>query len=301
MDGCSIIMASRNGADTLPLALGALAAIIRPDCEFEYLLVDNASDDATPHLLQAFADQHGGEVLAEPVPGKSHALNRALERARGELLVFLDDDAMPAPDWLRAYVAAAERDPGIAVFAGGVTPHWLATPPEWLASLAAEGRACGCTAGGRPAAPIDPIDVKGGNFAMRRSALGSLRFETGKVNFGSGGTSTGGEDTRFVSALAERGNAISFVPDATVGHVIAPDEMRLGHQLARFARIGRGAALVEGQTLPEAALAALKVPAFAVRAAIRFVLADRTGAADALTRAAMNYGRLSQGLTKRAR
>lgn len=296
MTGCSIIMPSRNGADTLELALAALAQVDRPDCPWEIVLVDNASTDATPDIMRRFATTHGAQFLSEPRPGKSHALNRAIEAASGDLLVFMDDDVLPVPLWAQAFIEAAESMPRVGVFAGAIRPHWIAPPPEWLETMAQAGRACGCTDPRRPAGRIDPIDVKGGNFAVRRSALGDLRFDTGGVNFGAGRGVTGGEDSQLVRALVTRGHAISFVPQAIVAHVVVPEEMALRHQMARFVRIGRGAAMVERAGLRDAAIAAAKVPLFAARSALCFGKADRAGAAMALAQAAMNLGRAEHAL-----
>lgn len=308
MTGCSIIIPSRNGADTLGAALDALALVERPegawaDGAWDIVLVDNASSDATPDIMRRFATTHGAQFLSEPRPGKSHALNRAIEAARGDLLIFMDDDVLPVPRWACAYTEAAQSSPDVGVFAGAVRPHWIAPPPEWLETLAQAGRACGCTDPRRHAGPVDPIDVKGGNFAVRRSALGDVRFDTGATNFGAtnfgaGGRPTGGEDSQFVGSLAERGQAIHFVPQAIVAHIVAPHEMALRHQLSRFVRIGRSAAMVDGGGLRDAALAAAKVPVFGARSALRYARADKAGAAMALAQAAMNLGRLSQSIGK---
>ncbi|ROT93306.1 glycosyltransferase [Altererythrobacter sp. FM1] len=308
MTGCSIIIPSRNGADTLGAALAALAQVERPEGAggngaWDIVLIDNASSDATPDIMRRFATAHGAQFLSEPRPGKSHALNRGIAAARGDLLIFMDDDVLPVPRWAQAYVEAAESSPHVGVFAGAVRPHWSAPPPEWLETLAQAGRACGCTDPCRHAGPVDPVDVKGGNFAVRRSALGDVRFDTGATNFGAdnlgaGGAPTGGEDSQFVRALAERGQAVHFVPQAIVAHIVGAEEMTLRHQLSRFVRIGRGAAVVDGGGLRGAALAAAKVPVFGARSAMRYARADRAGAAMALAQAAMNLGRLSQSIGK---
>ena len=103
MDSCSIILPSRSGSDTLPLVLEALAAIERPQCGVEIVLVDNASTDETPQLMARFAAAHGAQVLAEPRPGKSHALNTGIDASSGDLIVFLDDDAIPDRDWISSF------------------------------------------------------------------------------------------------------------------------------------------------------------------------------------------------------
>ena len=299
MVSCSIILPSRNGADTLPLVLAALAALERPVGGLEILLVDNASTDETAALMQQFAAGHPARVLAEPRPGKSFALNTAIEAASGDLLLFLDDDAVPVPSWATAYVDAAERQHHAGAFAGAVSPHWIAPPPGWLDQLARQGRACGCTPEGRTAGPVIAGDAKGANMAVRRSALGDTRFAIEGVNFGQSGAAAGGEDTLFAQALVDKGVALTFVPEARVGHVISEREMELGALLARQMRIGRGEFLVNGATGSGSWRAAAKVPAFTVLAALRLATGDRSKAATCILAAARNFGIVDQAMRGR--
>ncbi len=74
----SLILATHNGAGTLPRTLSALADLDLQGISVEFLLVDNASTDDTPRLLQAFLGTRPGRFLSEPRPGKSNALNAAL-------------------------------------------------------------------------------------------------------------------------------------------------------------------------------------------------------------------------------
>lgn len=296
MIGCSIILPSRNGADTLPLVLPALESAVAGAAGVEIILVDNASGDGTAELMRAFAARTGAKVLAETIPGKSNALNRAIAQSTGEMLVFLDDDAIPCPEWLEAYREAHAAEPEAALFAGAITAHWMSRPPEWLSALAGQGRACGLTPPGRAAGPVDAHDVKGANFAVLRSALGTLRFDTQRVNFGVGRRAVGGEDSQLANAIAASGGALRFVPCAKVAHVIGREEMTLKFQMQRFARIGRGAAAMGERSTRNAFICGAKVAAFAGLAAWRFTLGNRMMAADFLTRAARNYGEFDQSV-----
>ncbi|MBX7457693.1 glycosyltransferase [Qipengyuania sp. 1NDH17] len=294
---CSIILPSRNGADTLPLVLDALAQLERVEGGVEILLVDNGSTDDTKALMARFAAGGRAIVLDEPRAGKSHALNTGIANATGDLLIFLDDDAIPSEQWLASYLDAAESFPDAGAYAGAIAPHWLGPAPEWLAALADKGRACGCTAPEREAGPIAPDEVKGANFAVRRDILGDERFETGAVNFGQGKLAIGGEDSMMARALVRRGATFRFVPAAKVEHIISQDEMKLAFQLGRFARIGRGAAAMRKGGALEAAKAAGRTAVWMGQAGLRLAMGRRGGAAESLTRAAQSWG----GFTYRVR
>src|SRR3954454_24769386 len=68
--------------------------------EWELLVVDNNSTDDTPKVLAEFADRLPLRALHEPIPGKSSAANLAVREARGEYILWSDDDVFVDPDWL---------------------------------------------------------------------------------------------------------------------------------------------------------------------------------------------------------
>ena len=104
----SVLIATRDRASSLACTLEALEAQASPGCPVEILVVDNGSVDDTADVVAAARRRSTGLIIyiAEPKPGKSHALNTALRHARGDLLVFTDDDVLPAPGWLAAFSQA---------------------------------------------------------------------------------------------------------------------------------------------------------------------------------------------------
>lgn len=98
----SIIISSHNRADDLDATLRSLAECRVPtDLPTEVLLIDNASTDRTPALLASWQMNHMEfRPLREPRPGKSGALNWALGQARGQILLFTDDDVRFPTNWL---------------------------------------------------------------------------------------------------------------------------------------------------------------------------------------------------------
>src|SRR4029078_5463557 len=88
--------------------------------------------DATPAVLNRARSRLPLTILHEPKPGKNGALNRAIDAARGRLLVFTDDDVEPDSRWVAEYVAAADRWPADSIFCGPVIPRFSPETPEWL-------------------------------------------------------------------------------------------------------------------------------------------------------------------------
>jgi len=92
----------------------------------ELLVVDTASTDATQATL-AGMQAPDMRVVREPELGLSAARNRALAEARGAVVAFLDDDAVPRAGWLAALLAAYERT-DVACAGGWILLHFSAPP-----------------------------------------------------------------------------------------------------------------------------------------------------------------------------
>src|SRR3954462_13260560 len=104
----SVVIATRNRADSLRRLLPRLQAL-SPALAWERVIADNGSTDETAAVLATAGNKV--RTVFEPKRGKSRALNRALGVARGELLVFPDDDVEPLAAWLDELAAAAQRHP----------------------------------------------------------------------------------------------------------------------------------------------------------------------------------------------
>ncbi len=85
--------------------------------DFELIITDDGSNDATPQLARSFAERNPDRVKVirgEHNQGKPFALNRALAVRRGELIAWLDGDDVMLPGKLASQVAALDADPAAA-------------------------------------------------------------------------------------------------------------------------------------------------------------------------------------------
>lgn len=109
---------------------------------FPVVIVDNGTDAATP-VIDRFRDRLA--ILSEriPSPGLAAVRNRALELALEldcEFLALIDDDEIPPPHWLRAFVEC-QRETGADLLFGPVRATFPDTAPEWVV----EGGFFNCT------------------------------------------------------------------------------------------------------------------------------------------------------------
>jgi len=116
----SIIMPVRNEAAYIDRSLGAVLAQDYPAERLEILVVDGLSDDGTRAIIQAYQAQHGRvRLLDNPARIVAPALNLALARARGDVIVRVDGHCEIAPDYVRNCVTHL-RATGVAGVGGPI-------------------------------------------------------------------------------------------------------------------------------------------------------------------------------------
>lgn len=299
----SVVIATRNGATTLPLMLDALRCLEPCPEEVEFIAVDNGSTDGTVGLLERYRDCLPLVVLSETRQGKSCALNRALDFVRGDLIVFADDDILPERQWLQAYHEAAARVPHADLFAGQVRHHWQKTPPQWLQRLAEEGRSYAGTPIDQPEGPVPATFFKGLNFMVRRRVVERVRFsERPEVNFSGTYTSSGGEDTALILEALALGYRSHYVRAACVKHIVRPAQVGVRPVFQRYLRIGRSMVLTDPQRfgLPGTTLLGYPrylfrtIPRDALRTLGYWLAGDTYAAANEMVGLAMTCGRAQQ-------
>ena len=205
----SVIVCTYNRATLLREALASFATMTLPaECEVEIIVVDNNSTDSTPNVIAEAARRSPVRIVSlhETSQGKSFALNRGFQAARGDIVALTDDDVWPDREWLRRIVDRfRERD--ITFVFGKVLPRWGALPPPELLTLQAQsiwGPLALVDYGDEPADyepehPGQRLPI-GANLAFARHALltvGGWRTDLGKVN----NTLTSGEDHEIFCRL----------------------------------------------------------------------------------------------------
>jgi glycosyltransferase involved in cell wall biosynthesis len=118
----TVVVPTRNRRPLLARQVECLLAQETDGFDYEIVVVNDASsDDTAEYLRRRAAACPRLRVVHRPVPGANQARNDGVRAARGDLLLFTDDDCLAPPGWVRSYVEAFDARPGAGGIYGPVT------------------------------------------------------------------------------------------------------------------------------------------------------------------------------------
>lgn len=117
----SVVIATRNRSQWLENTIGSLTKQTRlPD---EIIIVDNASTDDTRAVVHKLQKKLPLRYIYEAKKGIPYARNCGVQAASGDLIVFIDDDAIADENWLKNIEIPFIRDPNIGAVGGLIKPY----------------------------------------------------------------------------------------------------------------------------------------------------------------------------------
>jgi glycosyltransferase involved in cell wall biosynthesis len=248
----SVAVCTWNRSQLLQQSLEQMThLIIPPGLEWELLIVNNACTDATDHVIGSFLPRLPLRRLIEPSPGLSHARNLAVGEARGDYILWTDDDVLVDENWLAAYVEAFQRWPRAVFFGGPVQPYFAEPPPAWLSSawrIAADAYALRDL--GHESLSFTGGDCipYGANFAVRTKEQRQYRYDPSLGHRQE--RKIGGEETQFARELISKGYDGKWVPEAAVRHYISAERMSRRYLRSYYFGHGQSLAWTSARTGP---------------------------------------------------
>ena len=210
----SVVIATKDRAALLDGALSSLRAQQNAP-EYELVVVDNGSSDTT----RAVADKHGAVYAFVKEPNRGKARNAGIARATGDVIVFVDDDVVVPPHFLRAHAGAHDAD----IFPLAVSGPILNVPD----------------AAHRPvptAANVSRAFFVTCNVSVRAASLRAVH------GFDEDFDLYGWEDTELGARLREHGVRRAFAWDAYLWHIKPPTPESLEDALDKAIQKARMAA-----------------------------------------------------------
>jgi GT2 family glycosyltransferase len=200
-----VVVATHRRPHLLARLFGALGQQTVPASAFEVVVVDDASGDETPAVVGRLREHapYPVTLLSMPVNlGPAAARNAGWRATDASVIAFIDDDCVPAPDWLEA--GSRQMSAGADVVAGRTRPD-----PAQRHRLGPFTRT------------IDSEDgrfVQGCNVFYRRRALTTLGGFDERLRTG--------EDTDLALRAREQGSCVRVAPDVNVCHDVRPRSFR---------------------------------------------------------------------------
>ena len=242
----TIAICTLNRAESLRRTLDSLLAMRVPnDLRWEIIVVNNGSTDHTDEVVASYAPRLPIRREFEPQRGISNARNRAVDAAKGQYIVWTDDDTIVDPDWLAAYTEAFRHWPESAVFGGPIIPRYESPVVEWLPTCEhLLSYVYGMRDFGNAPIRISRRDGPypfGANFAVRATEQRRFRFDP---DLGSApGRRRLGEETAVIASILATGASGYWIPDARVEHCIGRQNQTTAHVARYFAADGETVAL----------------------------------------------------------
>lgn len=260
----SVIICSLDRVARVRRCLAALVAQTAASEVYEVIVVDNGSRDGTCEMVRAeFGSHPNVSVISEPERGLARARNTGWRAATGDIVSYVDDDAIPAPDFvaqvIRVFTTVTPR-PGIV--GGRIDPLWEAPRPPWLTRALAAYLTI--VDWGPNAGPLVPGQQPVGcNMSAPRAliaAVGGFDVSLGRV----GSRLLSMEDSALGDAIRATGHSGYYDPAIVVQHCIPPERLTRAWMRRRVYWEGASLALHKGRSgssLARAAAAlALKEP-----------------------------------------
>jgi len=220
----SVIVCTRNRAHAIIPCLHSIVQSLAhaAPVDAEIVVVDNGSEDNTSAVLKEWASNCSFPVNIqfEGQKGASKARNRGIQSARGEILVWTDDDCRLSLDHIKDVLRHDENDSGLVMRGGRVE---LGDPTDLPITVKTDQVSTRWNRQTHYAKNANLFDANFGcnmiigcNMAMRRVVAERIGFFDER--FGPGTSLPGAEDTDYFFRTYLAGITIEYVPDMVVFH-----------------------------------------------------------------------------------
>lgn len=219
----SVIICTYNRDKYIYNVLKSLALGTLEHDAYEIILVDNNCTDGTRKEVDHFCNvfpQVSLRYFVETNQGLSHARNRGIKESKGDILVYVDDDATVNPEYLKTYADWFESHPETDAAGGPIIPHYeTGSEPKWMTYFI-KRLLTGYLYFGDKAKPFPGDNYPGGGNAAYRSRVfekvGLYNVELGR----NGDSLGGGEEKDIFDKMKREGMQFVYLPDAILYHSI---------------------------------------------------------------------------------
>lgn len=202
----SVIIPTYNRCKSVERTLSALADQTFPSKDYEVIVSIDGSEDGTKDLVDAFNPKYNLRSIWSPNTGRAAACNRGIRESSGEVLILLDDDMEPSPEFVEAHYSAHRN--GLKLGVIGAAPikfNKSSSPIE-------------CYIGAKFNSHLKKISEPGYNFQLRNFYSGNFSIRTKLLLevgvFNEAFTIYGNEDLDLAWRMLRSGVKLTYSPKA---------------------------------------------------------------------------------------
>lgn len=223
----SVIICTYNRDKYIYNVLKSLAENTLPPEKYEIVLVDNNCTDNTQSECARFAHDFPSVTFrsfVETNQGLSHARNRGISESQGDILVYVDDDALVNREYLLTYAEFFEQHPDIEAAGGPIIPRYETEEPDWM-SYFTKALITGYKYLGDKSKEFPKNDYPGGGNAAYRASVfekvGLFNVELGRK----GDSLVGAEEKDIFDKMTTLGMRFYYLPNAILYHLISEKKL----------------------------------------------------------------------------
>ena len=219
----SVVVCTYNRSSLLKNCIRSLEKQMADKKNYEVIVVDNNSKDNTKEIVRDYIkNKLNVRTVTEKNQGLSYARNRGWKEAKGKYVAYIDDDAIAELDWVEQIMIFIQKNPKIKAFGGPYSrfspnplPAWI---PENYFTLNL----------GNTEKKIDLKKewISGSNMIFNRSIFD--KYGGFNTNLGMKGSKIlYGEETELLIRLKKMEEAVNYVPNIRVKHLVAEQKLNL--------------------------------------------------------------------------
>ena len=241
----SVIICTYNREKYIAALLESIAANDLPKSDYEIVLVDNNCTDNTHSVCEAFSSVHSDirfRYVKETEQGLSAARNRGIKEAKGDILVYVDDDALVDSHYLRDYAEWFAAHPQTMACGGPIIPLYETQEPQWMTPYTKALLTAWMDYGDKVRVYPKGRYPGGGNAAYRKEVFDQVGlFNT---NLGrKGGNLMGSEEKDIFDKMHALSMQVLYLPTPVLHHIIPQTKLESDY----FNRLTRQIGISERQ------------------------------------------------------
>ena len=261
----TLIICTYNREKYIRPLLESIAKNDYPTADYEIVLVDNNCTDHTREVCEAFAEAHPEIIfryVVEPEQGLSAARNKGIKEAKGDIIIYVDDDALVDSDYIRQYAEHFAANPDTMAAGGPIEPLYETEEPSWMSPYTKALLTAWMNYGNKVREYPKGRYPGGGNAAYRKEVfdrVGVFNTELGRK----GNLLLASEEKDIFDKMKVLGMKVLYLPNPVLHHCIPQTKLeedyfnRLTLQIGRSERT-RTRAISKGKYVSRLASEAVK-------------------------------------------